>query len=243
MSHAFAWQAGIRGATARISAKPVPRLTRIESFTMSTSLSLLFLGATTTISLVAAIGAQGTFVLRQGILGRHITPIIIFCILSDALMIGLGVVGLGALLDAAPWFIEVFRYVGATFLAWFGYESAKRVFIPHAVVVEEGTEDAQSLKAALLTTAAVTYLNPLAWLDTTIFLGSLANTQGDPGRWWYYLGCCCGSVLWFLMIGYGSRILRPLFARPEAWRVLDAAVALLMVYLVFNLLTVNLSTH
>ena len=82
---------------------------------MSASLSLLFLGATTTISLVAAIGAQGTFVLRQGILGRHITPIIIFCILSDALMIGLGVVGLGALLDAAPWFIEVFRYVGAGF--------------------------------------------------------------------------------------------------------------------------------
>lgn len=82
---------------------------------MSSSLSLLFLGATTTISLVAAIGAQGTFVLRQGILGRHITPIIIFCILSDALMIGLGVVGLGALLDAAPWFIEVFRYVGAAF--------------------------------------------------------------------------------------------------------------------------------
>lgn len=82
---------------------------------MSASLSLLFLGATTTISLVAAIGAQGTFVLRQGILGRHITPIIIFCILSDALMIGLGVVGLGALLDAAPWFIEVFRYVGARF--------------------------------------------------------------------------------------------------------------------------------
>ena len=195
---------------------------------MSTSLSLLFLGATTTISLVAAIGAQGTFVLRQGILGRHITPIIIFCILSDALMIGLGVVGLGALLDAAPWFIEVFRYVGAAFLAWFGYESAKRVFTPHAVVVEEGTEDAQSLKAALL---------------TTIFLGSLANTQGDSGRWWYYLGCCCGSVLWFLMIGYGSRILRPLFARQEAWRVLDAAVALLMVYLVFNLLTMNLSTH
>ena len=101
------------------------------------------------------------------------------------------------------------------FLAWFGYESAKRVFTPHAVVVEEGTEDAQSLKAALLTTAAVTYLNPLAWLDTTIFLGSLANTQGDPGRWWYYLECRCGSVLWFLMIGYGSRILRPLFARPR----------------------------
>ena len=143
---------------------------------MSTSLSLLFLGATTTISLVAAIGAQGTFVLRQGITGRHITPIIIFCVLSDALMIGLGVVGLGALLDAAPWVMEVLRYVGAAFLAWFGYESAKRVFTPHAVVVEEGTEDAQSLKAALLTTAAVTYLNPLAWLDTTIFLGSLANT-------------------------------------------------------------------
>lgn len=168
---------------------------------MSTSLSLLFLGATTTISLVAAIGAQGTFVLRQGILGRHITPIIIFCILSDALMIGLGVVGLGALLDAAPWFIEVFRYVGAAFLAWFGFEAGRRVFTPHSIVVDDAEGDSQSLKAALLTTAAVTYLNPLAWLDTTILLGSLANAQGDPGRWWYYLGCCCGSIIWFLGAG------------------------------------------
>ena len=131
---------------------------------MSTSLSLLFLGATTTISLVAAIGAQGTFVLRQGILGRHITPIIIFCILSDALMIGLGVVGLGALLDAAPWFIEVFRYVGAAFLAWFGFEAGRRVFTPHSIVVDDAEGDSQSLKAALLTTAAVTYLNPLYYL-------------------------------------------------------------------------------
>lgn len=114
---------------------------------MSASLSLLFLGATTTISLVAAIGAQGTFVLRQGILGRHITPIIIFCILSDALMIGLGVVGLGALLDAAPWFIEVFRYVGAAFLAWFGFEAGRRVFTPHSIVVDDAEGDSQSLKA------------------------------------------------------------------------------------------------
>ena len=88
----------------------------------------------------------------------------------------------------------------------------------------------------------MTYLNPLAWLDTTI-LWFAGDAQGDPGRWWYYLGCCCGSLIWFLMLGYGSRLLRPLFARPSAWRVLDGATALLMAYLVFNLLTVNLSTH
>lgn len=233
----------VRGTLCRYTSESVPVLIRIESFAVSDSLSLLFLGATTTISLVAAIGAQGTFVLRQGILGRHITPILVFCILSDALMIGLGVVGLGALLDAAPWFIEVFRYVGAAFLAWFGFESGRRVFTPHSIVVDDAEGDSQSLKAALLTTAAVTYLNPHAWLDTTILLGSLANAQGDPGRWWYYLGCCCGSLIWFLMLGYGSRLLRPLFARPSAWRVLDGATVLLMAYLVFNLLTMHLSAH
>lgn len=232
----------VQGALCRYTSESVPVLIRIESFTVSDSLSLLFLGATTTISLVAGIGAQGTFVLRQGILGRHITPILVFCILSDALMIGLGVVGLGALLDAAPWFIEVFRYVGAAFLAWFGFEAGRRVFTPHSIVVDD-EGDSQSLKAALLTTAAVTYLNPLAWLDTTILLGSLANAQGNPGRWWYYLGCCCGSLIWFLILGYGSRLLRPFFARPSAWRILDGATALLMAYLVFNLLTINLSTH
>lgn len=233
----------VRGAPCRYTSESVPVLIRIESFAVSDSLSLLFLGATTTISLVAVIGAQGTFVLRQGILGRHITPILVFCILSDALMIGLGVVGLGALLDAAPWFIEVFRYVGAVFLAWFGFEAGRRVFTPHSIVVDDGQGDSQSLKAALLTTAAVTYLNPHAWLDTTILLGSLANAQGNPGRWWYYLGCCCGSLIWFLILGYGSRLLRPFFARPSAWRVLDGATVLLMAYLVFNLLTMNLSAH
>lgn len=233
----------VRGALCRYTSESVPVLIRIESFAVSDSLSLLFLGATTTISLVAVIGAQGTFVLRQGIMGRHITPILVFCILSDALMIGLGVVGLGALLDAAPWFIEVFRYVGAVFLAWFGFEAGRRVFTPHSIVVDDEQGDSQSLKAALLTTAAVTYLNPHAWLDTTILLGSLANAQGDPGRWWYYLGCCCGSLIWFLVLGYGSRLLRPLFARPSAWRVLDGATVLLMAYLVFNLLTMHLSAH
>lgn len=233
----------VRGALCRYTSESVPVLIRIESFAVSDSLSLLFLGATTTISLVAVIGAQGTFVLRQGILGRHITPILVFCILSDALMIGLGVVGLGALLDAAPWFIEVFRYVGAVFLAWFGFEAGRRVFTPHSIVVDDEQGDSQSLKAALLTTAAVTYLNPHAWLDTTILLGSLANAQGDPGRWWYYLGCCCGSLIWFLILGYGSRLLRPFFARPSAWRVLDGATVLLMAYLVFNLLTMHLSAH
>lgn len=233
----------VRGALCRYTSESVPVLIRIESFAVSDSLSLLFLGATTTISLVAVIGAQGTFVLRQGILGRHITPILVFCILSDALMIGLGVVGLGALLDAAPWFIEVFRYVGAVFLAWFGFEAGRRVFTPHSIVVDDEQGDSQSLKAALLTTAAVTYLNPHAWLDTTILLGSLANAQGNPGRWWYYLGCCCGSLIWFLILGYGSRLLRPFFARPSAWRVLDGATVLLMAYLVFNLLTMNLSAH
>lgn len=232
----------VRGALCRYTSESVPVLIRIESFAVSDSLSLLFLGATTTISLVASIGAQGTFVLRQGILGRHITPILVFCILSDALMIGLGVVGLGALLDAVPWFIEVFRYVGAAFLTWFGFEAGRRVFTPHSIVVDD-EGDSQPLKAALLTTAAVTYLNPLAWLDTTILLGSLANAQGNPDRWWYYLGCCCGSLIWFLILGYGSRLLRPFFARPSAWRILDGATALLMAYLVFNLLTMNLSTH
>ena len=214
-----------------------------ESVTMPSSLSLLLVGATTTISLVAAIGAQGTFILRQGIIGRYITPILVFCFLSDVLMIGLGVVGLGVLLHTAPWIMEVFRYIGVVFLTWFGYGAARRVFTPHALVVDDKAAGPQSLKAALATTAAVTYLNPHAWLDTTVLLGSLANAQGNPGRWWYYLGCCCGSFIWFVTIGYGSRLLRPLFARPAAWRVLDAATALLMVYLVFSLLTMDLPTH
>ena len=93
---------------------------------------------------------------------------------------------------------------GAAFLAWFGYESAKRVFTPHAVVVEEGTEDAQSLSCGPANHGGGHLPQPAGLVGHNDFPRFWLNTQGDPGRWWYYLGCCCGSVLWFLMIGYGS---------------------------------------
>lgn len=200
---------------------------------------VFFLGTTTTISLVFAIGAQNTYILKQTMIGRWVVPIILFCILSDALMIGLGVIGFGVILQSAPWVLEVLRWGGAAFLLWYGISAARRSFHPQAAAFDGTDAGPQTLSKALLIAAAMTYLNPHAWLDTTILLGSLANTQGPDARWVYYAGCMLGSVLWFTILGVGARIMRPLFTKPAAWRILDALIALLMFYLAYTIFTMD----
>ena len=200
-------------------------------------LPITLAGFTTTLTLIVAIGAQNTYVLKQGILGRWVTPIIIFCVLSDVLLIGLGVFGFGSLIHAAPWILEVFRYGGTAFLLWYGLNALWRSRKSEALIIDTADTGPQTLTKALLIAAAMTYLNPHAYLDTTILLGSLANNYGDPGRWYYYVGCCFGSLTWFLLLGYGSRFLRPIFAKPSAWRVLDIAIGLLMIYLAYTIFT------
>ena len=74
-------------------------------------------------------------------------------------------------------------------------------------------------------------LGPHVYLDTVVMLGSLSATHGRDGRWWFGLGAMAGSLLWFTALGYGARWLRPLFAKPRAWQVLDLVIAVVMIAL------------
>ncbi|MCS5486328.1 LysE family transporter [Curtobacterium flaccumfaciens pv. beticola] len=87
---------------------------------------------------------------------------------------------------------------------------------------------APTMRAAVLTMLVFTWANPHVYLDTLVFLGSVANQQGVDDRWWWTIGAVAASCLWFGALGFGGRLLRPLFARRLTWRVFDGLVAVVM---------------
>ena len=186
------------------------------------------------LSLIVAIGAQNAFVLRQGLLREHVLPVVAVCAASDAVLIVAGIAGLGSLLDLAPWLVDTMRVAGAAFLLTYAALAARRAWRPDAIDARtDGTGSA--LWPVVTTAVALTWLNPHVYLDTVVLLGSVAGTHGDD-RWWFGAGSVAGSVLWFTALGFGARLLQPVFARPSAWRVLDAVIAVVMVVIAATLL-------
>ena len=200
--------------------------------TPSTALVSLLLGLGTGLSLIIAIGAQNAFVLRLGIEARNriVLIIVLVCAVSDAVLILAGVLGIGAVIEAAPVALVVIRILGSGFLLTYAVFAAVRVFRPRALVVASAAPSI-GLRSAVATAVAFTWLNPHVYLDTVVLLGSVANQQGTDERWWWSAGAIAGSFLWFFALGFGARLLRPVFARPAAWRVLDGLIALVMLAL------------
>ena len=193
-------------------------------------------GFGTGLSLIVAIGAQNAFVLRQGIVRRHVLPVVVLCAVSDVALIAVGISGIGAVLAHAPAAITVIRWAGAAFLVSYAVLAARRALRPGTLdaAMEVGSA---TLATSILTCLALTWLNPHVYLDTVLMLGSVANNQGDSGRWLFGLGAATASVTWFLALGYGAQFLHRVFARPNAWRVLDAGIAALMLALGITLVT------
>ncbi|MDQ1124673.1 LysE/ArgO family amino acid transporter [Microbacterium trichothecenolyticum] len=204
-------------------------------------------------SLIVAIGAQNLFVLRQGIRREHLVAVVAVCALSDAVLIVLGVSGVGIVLQAIPWLIVVVRWAGAAFLIGYGLLAARRAVRPSGATLrvdvdtpaspsspDAGGTTVQtrpartSLAATLLTCLALTWLNPHVYLDTVFLLGSIASTHGE-GRWAFALGACLASLVWFSALGFGARFLGRWLDTPRAWRVLDALIAVVMFAIALSL--------
>ncbi|MEV1132068.1 LysE/ArgO family amino acid transporter [Agromyces sp. NPDC049794] len=206
------------------------------------------------LSLIIAIGAQNLFVLRQGIRREHVFAVAAICALSDLALIIVGVSGIGAVLQAVPWLVEVIRWLGAAFLVGYGVLAARRAIRPSgdALVADEASADREgargrleattpastttiagprtTLTAAVLTCLALTWLNPHVYLDTVFLLGSVANTHGD-GRWAFAVGAGVASIVWFFGLAYGARLLGGVLGSPRAWRILDGVIAVVMIVL------------
>jgi L-lysine exporter family protein LysE/ArgO len=184
-------------------------------------------------SLILAIGAQNAFVLRQGVRRLHVGPVVLVCCLSEAVLIFSGVAGFGAVAARAPWALEAMRWGGVAFLAVYGLRSLRAAWTETEAMETEGG-GTQSLHAALGTVLVFTWANPHVYLDTVGLIGAVAATYGEA-RWAFGAGALAASCLFFLLLGYGARALAPVFARPSAWRWLDAIVGVTMLGLALKL--------
>jgi L-lysine exporter family protein LysE/ArgO len=186
-------------------------------------------------TLIIAIGAQNAFVLRQGIRREHVAPVIGLCALADLLLIGAGVAGLAVVLGDQPRLTALLTLFGAAFLLWYGLRALRRALRPQTLYAAGGTQP-MSLRAALAQAAGFTLLNPHVYLDTVLLMGSIGSRQPADARWWFVGGAAVASGTWFTALGYGARLLAPLFARPRSWRILDTLIGLTMLALASLLL-------
>ena len=190
--------------------------------------SPLLVGFLTSFTLIAAIGAQNAFVLRQGIRREHVLAVVSVCAVSDLLLITAGIAGVGALITAYPQTVTVAKIGGAVFLLGYGALAARRALRPSSMTPNQ--DGPARLISAILTCLALTFLNPHVYLDTVVLLGTLANQHAD-GRWLFGVGAVTASVVWFFGLGFGARRLAGLFATPLTWRILDGLIAATMVTL------------
>lgn len=197
---------------------------------LSAAISGFFLGA----SLIIAIGAQNAFILRQGLIKNNVLILVLICAVSDALLIVAGVAGLGTIIASSPMMINVVTLGGALFLATYAIIAFKRAMQPSVMVAAQ--DQRLGHKAAIATCLAFTFLNPHVYLDTVVLLGGLSAAYEGQARIAYAAGAVIASFVWFFSLGYGARLLAPLFSKPTAWRVLDVIIGLVMSLLSLSLI-------
>ena len=190
------------------------------------------------LSLIVAIGAQNLFVLRQGLRREHVGLVVAICAGSDALLTIVGVSGMGALVNTHPGVVTVVTWAGAAFLAAYGVLAARRAFRPAVLDAEAGEGSVGSAVVAsagsvALTCLALTWLNPHVYLDTVFLVGTVGAGHASPLL--FTIGAITASVVWFAALGYGARLLQPLFRSPLAWRILDGIIAVVMLALAVTL--------
>ncbi len=193
----------------------------------------LLVGLLTGLSLIIAIGAQNAYLLRQALRGAQVGGIVAVCAISDLVLIIAGVAGIGTLIQHASWALDVIRWLGVAVLVCYGLSAAWRARSTEALEAAAGPTD--SGMKAVVKALALTWLNPHVYLDTVILVGSIANTHGHSGRWWFAAGAALASLLWFTTLGYGGRKLAPFLATPRAWQVLDLLIATTMLVLAARL--------
>mgnify|MGYP002758161465 CR=1 FL=1 len=192
---------------------------------------LMLSGTVTGLALIVAIGAQNAFLLRQGIRREHLVEVVLVCILGDVLLITAGTAGIGVIVEAVPWLLEVLRWAGVLYLIWFAIGSFRSAARPGKLEPEAPA----SRGSVVLTALAITFLNPHVYLDTVVLLGSLANQHGPSDRWIFAGGAVLGSVIWFTCLGYGARLLAKVLDKPSTWRVVDLVVGVVMLGLAIKL--------
>ena len=196
-------------------------------------LTTVVAGTLTGLALIVAIGAQNAFVMRQGLRREHVVPVVLICIAADATLILLGTAGVGVVVASHPGLVRVVTWLGAAYLVGYGLLALRRAAAPEGLSVADAPASRGSV---VLTTLALTFLNPHVYLDTVLMLGSIANGFGEE-RWAFAGGAVVGSIVWFTGLGLGARALAGPLGRPRTWRVVDGVIGVMMIALAVRLTT------
>lgn len=203
---------------------------------MSDQLSVALSGFALGASLIIAIGAQNAFVLRQGLRRERVLAVVAVCVACDWALIMLGALGFGSLVGRLPAVTAVAAWGGAAYLAVHGALAIRSAIRRETLAADAAERPTLSLAGAIAATLAVSLLNPHVYLDTVVLIGSLAGQYAEGLRGWFALGAGLASLVWFSAVGFGARLLAPLFEKPIAWRVLDVGIAVVMWWIAAGLL-------
>lgn len=178
------------------------------------------------LSLIVAIGAQNAFVLKQGLKKQAVFWVCFVCALSDSILVVLGITGFATVIQLYPELVGFAKWAGAVFLVWYGLQHARQAFQANHSL-HAGSQNEIQLSKIIIVCLALTWLNPHVYLDTVVLIGSI-STQFEQTKLYFALGVITASWFFFFSLGYGARVLIPVFANPKAWKVLDVVIALIM---------------
>lgn len=195
-------------------------------------MSSLFAGFTIGLSLIVAIGAQNAFILKQGLLRQHVFWVCTVCFISDSIALSAGIAGFGLVVAKLPEIEWVARWAGAAFLFWYGAINFWSAWTNTAGLVATG-DSPKSLYKTILLCLAFTWLNPHFYLDTLVMIGSISTQYPDPLM--FGVGTISASCVFFYSLGYGARLLEPVFAKPHSWRILDTLIGIIMWFIALSL--------
>ena len=193
-----------------------------------------FAGMALSLSLIMAIGPQNAHVMRMGLLRQHLWLTISVCVVTDIALIAVGVAGLAQLGGLPDKLLGAMTGAGAVVLILYGAQALRRFLQPTAAVLAAnpaavpGLPAAVSRRQAIGAALAFSWLNPHAWLDTAVVLGTASLAYAQPENLVFGIGAATGSLLWFSVLGVAMACLGRHLNSPAIWRALDALVALMM---------------
>jgi L-lysine exporter family protein LysE/ArgO len=190
-------------------------------------------------SLIVAIGAQNTFVLRQGIKKEHALAVAALCSLIDVVLIVAGTLGLGSLIASVPLFLKIVTFFGAAFVAYYGIKAFIRAFRPGSLDANT-TEEKLTLKQTVTAVLSLSLLNPHVYLDTVLLVGGISSRHPIPDRYFFTAGACSASIVWFFALSFGAGFLAPLFAKKITWRIFDSVIGVIMAIICVQLVRFGL---
>ncbi len=186
-------------------------------------------------SLIIAIGSQNAYVLKQGLLKSNVFLVCLICALSDALLIMLGTIGVGAIIEKHPEWLKAVTWFGAAYLIAFAFMSFRAAFNGETLQTASD-KTSQNTKKVVTTVLALTFLNPHVYLDTVLLIGSIASPYSGSDKINFTLGAVSASFIWFFGLGYGARFLSPLFSRPKAWKILNVIIGIVILWIAYRLI-------